>query len=183
MENFKETHIQSHKLTAAVASSEINSTEYSVFQKYVAFSIEEKAYIIEVYFHTDMKDDYGNWNYNITECEQQFLFSFSQIPDYIITEYFRRNVINLVDKFRATECTERKKSIGKIAYYNPAALLNTEKQNLHKAFKNTFLASEHYMMDEWSGEKSLRYRDLNSGFQLYVLTLIQPHQIPIPISD
>ncbi|KAJ4443346.1 hypothetical protein ANN_05014 [Periplaneta americana] len=32
-------------------------------------------------------------------------------PDYIITEYFRRNVINLVDKVRATECTERKKSV------------------------------------------------------------------------
>ncbi|KAJ4433995.1 hypothetical protein ANN_16314 [Periplaneta americana] len=48
--NLKQT---SHKLTAAVASSEVNSTKYSVFQKYVAFSIEERAYIIEVYFHTD----------------------------------------------------------------------------------------------------------------------------------
>ncbi|KAJ4447220.1 hypothetical protein ANN_09222 [Periplaneta americana] len=55
-----------------------------------------------------MKDEDGNWNYNITECEQEF---FSQFPDYIITEYFRRNVINLVDKFRATKCTERKKSV------------------------------------------------------------------------
>ncbi|KAJ4451516.1 hypothetical protein ANN_02980 [Periplaneta americana] len=55
-----------------------------------------------------MKDDYGNWNCNITECEQQF---FPQFPDHIITEYFRRNVINLIDKFRATECTERKKSV------------------------------------------------------------------------
>ncbi|KAJ4426723.1 hypothetical protein ANN_26522 [Periplaneta americana] len=53
---------------------------------------------------TCMKDDDGNWNYNITECEQQF-------PDYIITEYFRRNVIHLVHKFRATDCTERKKSV------------------------------------------------------------------------
>ncbi|KAJ4425755.1 hypothetical protein ANN_27378 [Periplaneta americana] len=75
----------------------------------VDFSIEERAYIIEVHYHTGMKDDDGNWNYNITECEQQFFFS--QFPDYIITEYFRRNVINLVDKFRATECTERKKSV------------------------------------------------------------------------
>ncbi|KAJ4440125.1 hypothetical protein ANN_08263 [Periplaneta americana] len=55
-----------------------------------------------------MKDDDGNWNYNIIECEQQFS---SRFPDYVITEYFRRNVINLVDKFRATGCTERKKSI------------------------------------------------------------------------
>ncbi|KAJ4426295.1 hypothetical protein ANN_27108 [Periplaneta americana] len=55
-----------------------------------------------------MKDDDRNWNYNITECEQQF---FSQFPDYITMKYFRRNVINLVDKFRATECTERKKSV------------------------------------------------------------------------
>ncbi|KAJ4426499.1 hypothetical protein ANN_27313 [Periplaneta americana] len=52
----------------------------------------------------DMKDDDGNWIYNKTECEQQF---FSQFP----AEYFRRNIINLVDKFRATECTERKKSV------------------------------------------------------------------------
>ncbi|KAJ4446425.1 hypothetical protein ANN_13121 [Periplaneta americana] len=57
-----------------------------------------------------MKDDDVNWNYNVTECEQQF-FLFSEFPDYIITDYFRRNVINLVNKFRATECTERKKSV------------------------------------------------------------------------
>ncbi|KAJ4446149.1 hypothetical protein ANN_12842 [Periplaneta americana] len=73
---FYEYDMKSHKLTAAVASSEINSTEYSVFQKYVAFSIEEKAYIIEVYFHTGVKDDDGNWNYNITKCEQQFFHNF-----------------------------------------------------------------------------------------------------------
>ncbi|KAJ4428265.1 hypothetical protein ANN_24282 [Periplaneta americana] len=63
-----------------------------------------------ILLHASMKDDDGNWNYNITECEQQFFF-FSQFPDCIITEYFRRNVINLVDKFRATGCTERKKSV------------------------------------------------------------------------
>ncbi|KAJ4442687.1 hypothetical protein ANN_04276 [Periplaneta americana] len=63
-----------HKLTAAVASSEasgvesscseVTSTEYSVFQKYVAFFIEERTYIIELYFHTATKlfivDGIGN---------------------------------------------------------------------------------------------------------------------------
>ncbi|KAJ4449036.1 hypothetical protein ANN_00430 [Periplaneta americana] len=72
--------------------------------------VRDRAYLLV--FRTEpirgMKDYDGNWNYNITECKQQF---FSQFPDYIITEYFRRNVINLVDKFRATECTERKKSV------------------------------------------------------------------------
>ncbi|KAJ4426608.1 hypothetical protein ANN_26406 [Periplaneta americana] len=63
----------------------------------------ERELILKLTF--GMKDDDGNCNYNVTECEQQF---FSQFPDYIITEYFRRNVINLIDKFRATE---RKKSV------------------------------------------------------------------------
>ncbi|KAJ4429412.1 hypothetical protein ANN_21570 [Periplaneta americana] len=50
--------------------------------------------LAEVHLMYGMKDDDGNWNYNITECKH-----------YTITEYFPRNVINLVDKF-----TERKKS-------------------------------------------------------------------------
>ncbi|KAJ4441236.1 hypothetical protein ANN_11087 [Periplaneta americana] len=69
---------------------------------------QERTYIVEAYFRTGMKDDNENWNYNIIECEQQFS---SRFPDYVITEYFHRNVINLVDKFRATGCTERKKSM------------------------------------------------------------------------
>ncbi|KAJ4427922.1 hypothetical protein ANN_23932 [Periplaneta americana] len=76
-----------------LATEEANGEHTELFARNVfGNKLQERAYIIEVYFHTGMKDNDGNWNYNITECEQQF---FSRFPDYVITEYFRRNDINL----------------------------------------------------------------------------------------
>ncbi|KAJ4432403.1 hypothetical protein ANN_21022 [Periplaneta americana] len=59
---------------------------------------------------TGMKDDDGNWNYNIAECEQQFS---SHFPDYVITEYFRRNVINLVDTIEQEGVQKGRKVFGR----------------------------------------------------------------------
>ncbi|KAJ4443573.1 hypothetical protein ANN_05247 [Periplaneta americana] len=60
---------------------------------------------------------------------------YNMFPDYIITEYFRRNVFNLVDKFRATECTERKKSCRK---YDRARLQYGIRPTLRDALGNDF---------------------------------------------
>ncbi|KAJ4426800.1 hypothetical protein ANN_26599 [Periplaneta americana] len=122
-----------------------------------------------------MKDDDGNWNYNITECEQQL---FSQFPDYIITEYFSRNVINLIDKFRATECTERKKSV-----ICPTKVTEDAVEDARERMQrgpNKSVKNRNGRHDTVS--KTANAVEMYGSMQLNMLEELQPDRILLPIS-
>ncbi|KAJ4428323.1 hypothetical protein ANN_24342 [Periplaneta americana] len=103
--------LKGHNIQLPCVCCRRNIEWYSVFRRHGCFSVQQRSSFIEAY----VKDGDGNWKYNIEDFEEQFVSCF---PDYVITENFRRNLNNLVSKFRETECTERKRELRDI-YKDP----------------------------------------------------------------